>query len=165
MKHHRHTRFVPDCYEERPISKNNMALSNQSFHQYQSELKRGHPSISLSSSHRIDFSSNSSLSTGRRLDFSTSSSTPKVPLHKASSITFFSSSKAAISTSRASNSFRSLKVIRRFSSERTRLTGSSLGFATNFLSCSALVRFHSRSQSLCMWLLQRAPYRRLPSMP
>ena len=45
-----------------------------------------HPSISLSSSQRMVFSSNSLSRAGRRFDFSVSSSTPNAPLQSAASI-------------------------------------------------------------------------------
>ena len=78
------------------------------------------PSISLNSNQRMVFSSSSSFKTGRRFDFSVNSSTPHAPLQSAVSIDFFSSSSAAISCSNCSNSLRSLNVMRRLPSGRSR---------------------------------------------
>ena len=75
-----------------------------------------YPSISANSNQRMDFSSSSSLRRDRRLDLSVNSSTDSAPLHKASSMFFFSDSSATISCSNSSISRRSLNVILRFCS-------------------------------------------------
>ena len=69
-----------------------------------------YPSISDSSSHLISFSSRASFISGSRLLFSVSSSIERVPLHKASSISFCSCSSLAMSFSNCSNSHFSLYV-------------------------------------------------------